>query len=108
TVGGAAHIVAARNSKAAALGQFASALLPPRPRNYLIDALRQPIAQHAKAVPRPGRRLQQIPPPYFSRIELECRGNLVHLRLESETDVDRAVAAHGPARGLVGQHTIAV
>src|ERR1019366_361140 len=76
-------IVAARNSKAAALGQFASALLPPRPRNYLIDALRQPIAQHAKAVHRHRRRLQQIHPPYFSRIELECRGNLVHLRHSS-------------------------
>ena len=71
-VGRAAHIVAASHAQAASLGQLAFALLPARARDHLIDALRQAVAQHAQAVHRDRRRLQQIDAPHFSRIEIRA------------------------------------
>ena len=107
-VGCAAHVMAARYAQPTSLRQLALALFPSGSRNDLIDALRQSIAQHAQAIHRDGRRLQQVHAPHFGRIEFELGRDLVHLRLEGKAHVDGAVPAHSAAGRLVGQHAIAV
>ena len=52
--------------------------------------------------------LQQIALANLSGIHADLGRQFVQLRFESKAHVDRAVAAHGAAGGLVGQHAVAV
>ena len=103
-----AHIMAASDPKTASLGQLAVALLPTRALNRLLDALRQSVTLHTQAVHRDARRLQQIALPYLRWIHRNLRSEFIQLRFEGEAHVNGAVAAHGSARRLVGQHAVTV
>ena len=107
-VGRAAHVVTARHAQAAALGQLTLALFPAGALDHFLDALGQAVALHAQAVHRDAGRLEQIVLANLGGIHADLGGQFVELRFEGKADVDRAVAAHGAADRLVGQHAIAV
>src|SRR5947207_11090612 len=52
--------------------------------------------------------LKQIAAANLGRIDLECGGEFVKLRLKSEADIARPVPAHSATGRLVGEHAIAV
>ncbi len=82
-VGRSAHVVTARHAQPAALRQLAAPFTPSRSRHDLVHALRQSIAQHAQAVHRHRRRLEQITcaasvagsTPIFAAISSICDSN---------------------------------
>ena len=69
----------------------------------LVDALAQADGRDRQVVRRLGERLGDDPPPHVGGIEPELLGRLVELTFEREARLDRAVAALGSARRLVGE-----
>ena len=100
--------MAAGDAETAAAGEFSFALAPFGAREDLLDTFGQAVALHAQAVDGDGRRLEQIAAANFGGIHADGRGEFVELRFEGEADIHGAVAAHGAAGGLVGEHAIAV
>src|SRR6185369_14333536 len=82
----------------------AGALVAPAGGFYdLVDALAQTDGRDRQVVRRLGERLGDDPPPHVRGIEPELLGRLVELTFEREARLDRAVAALGSARRLVGE-----
>jgi hypothetical protein len=71
-------------------------------------AFGQAVGHDLEAVDGVGRRLQQVAPPHFNRVEAEFGGHRVEQGLEAEADIHRAVAAHRAAGRRVGIHAVAV
>src|SRR5437899_1414025 len=107
-IGGAAYVVAARDADAAAMGQLALFLEPTGALDNSLNAFGKAVARHAQTVYGDARSLQQVSPPDLGRVEGGSGREHVQHGLEGETHVDRAVAAHGAAGGLVRQHAVAV
>src|SRR2546425_5333447 len=107
-IGGAAYVVAARDADAAAIRKLALFLEPTGTLHNLLYAFGKAVARHAQTVYGDARSLQQVSPPDFGRVEGRVGCEHVEDGLEGETHVDRAVAAHSAAGGLVRQHAVAV
>ena len=107
-VGRPADVVAASHADAAAVRQFPFLLRPAGAFDHPFDAFRQAIAGDAQAVHGDARRPQQIATANLDGIESRVVRERVEHSLKGEAHVDGAVAPHGAAGGLVGEHAIAV
>ena len=98
----AAQVGADRETHAAARRQTA-VLLPEAARlRHPRDAFPQAVAGDPEMVHRPRERLGGVPEPDRDRVEPEVLGELVHLNLDPEAGLRRAVPALRAARRLVG------
>jgi hypothetical protein len=88
--------------------QLALARLPAAGRLDPVEAFGQAVGHDLETVDGVGRRLQQVAPPHFDRVEPEFGGHGIEQRLEGKADIDRAVAAHGAAGRRVGIDAVAV
>ena len=104
----AAYVVAAREAEPSAFRELASALAPAGALDDFIYAFGKTIALHAESVDGDTRRLEQVTTANFWGIEIYLCGKFIKLRFEGEANVDGAVPTHGAARGLVGEHAVAV
>src|SRR5882762_2101982 len=100
---GARDVARAREPNAAALGQLAEFLLPPRPLDYLLDAFAEAHGPHPQVIRRQRVRWHERLETQLGRVDGELLGDLVEMHLEREPRLRRAVPALGPARRLVGE-----
>src|SRR5690606_34993122 len=82
--------------------QLAVALLPAAGRLDPRQALEEPAGADLQLVDRDRVAAEVVPPPQLDRIDAELLGRLVALALDGEARLHAAVAALGPAGGLVG------
>src|SRR5690606_31298463 len=91
-----------RDAEPAAPSEPGVALLPAARRLDRVQALEDPAARDVHAVDRRLAAPHGVAAPDLDGIELQLLGELVERGLEGEARLHRAVAALGPAAGLVG------
>src|SRR6185437_4424980 len=104
-IGCAADVMAASDADAFAVRQLVFLPLPARALENFLNAFGQAVAGDAQRVGGDARRLQQITTANFNGIDCGLISKLIEHGFKCETNVHSAVAAHGAAGGLVGEHT---
>ena len=100
---GAAHVGAAGEAEAAAVGLLAIACFPVRAHDNFTDAFGKTGRADAQPVRGERIRLGDHAQAQLRRVELELLGDLVELHFLAEARLRRAVAALGAAGRLVGE-----
>src|SRR5262249_39311951 len=100
---GPADVHAAGETDAAPARQLAELARPARGLLHRLETLQEAVRGDTQAVPGRGVLADEVAPAQLEGVELQRLGQLVELALHREARLHRAVAALGPAAGLVGE-----